>query len=250
MARATLLAVLTAGLVGTTLVLAQPAKDSKPGQPARDAKPAQPARESKPANPKSDDYPIQPGGDFQLPPGMTPEMMQACMEAATPGEQHAFLQKAIGTWEGRNKMWMAPNTEPMLSTGTTKISPMLDGRFTKAEIKGEMPGGMGEFEGFALTGYDKVADTFQSVWIDNMGTGMMIGTGRLSDDQKTLTWNYSYNCPITKGPKPIRIVERLTGPDSYVMEMYGPDLEGAEYKMMEIIYKRTSKTAAAPTDAR
>jgi hypothetical protein len=235
MARSTLFAVLTAGFVGTALVLAQPATDTRPGQPGRDAKPAQPTG--------------QPTGDMQLPPGMTPEMMMACMEAATPGEEHAFLQKAVGTWEGKNKMWMAPNTEPMLSTGTTRISPMFEGRFTKAEMSGEMPGGMGQFDGFCLTGYDNVAQTFQAVWIDNMGTGMMIGTGKLSDDQKTLTWNYTYNCPMTKAPKPYRIVERFTGPDTYTMEMFGPDLEGTEYRMMEIRYTRTSKTAAAPTDA-
>src|SRR5262245_29204367 len=51
-----------------------------------------------------------------LPPGMTEEdmkMMQACIEAGTPGEMHAFLAAGSGAWSGECTMWMAPGTDPM-----------------------------------------------------------------------------------------------------------------------------------------
>jgi hypothetical protein len=175
-----------------------------------------------------------------LPPGMTEEQMQACMEAATPGEMHEFLTDAVGVWHGETKMWMAPDSEPMVSECTSTIGPMMDGRFTKCEIAGEMEG-MGAFNGFGLYGFDNVSQKFQSTWVDNMGTGMMVGAGELSSDGKTLTWEYTYNCPIRKKPTTMREVERRTGPNTTVLEMYGPHLEtGKEYKMMEIAFTRKS----------
>jgi hypothetical protein len=245
MTRTTLFTALAAGMLSTSLVLAQPTKDPvKPAQPTKEIKPtpAQPAQ-TKPGS-------AQPGhaGDKpQLPPGMTEEQMKACMEAGTPGENHQFLAKAAGTWEGKTKMWMAPGTEPQTSTCTATITPVFDGRFVKVEVAGEMPG-MGPFNGFGINGYDNVGKTFQSAWIDNCGTGMMTGKGELSSDKKTLTWNYDFNCPIAKGPMKMRSIERYTGPDTMVMEMHAPGPDGKEFKMMEISYTRSGKkTATVPT---
>ena len=186
----------------------------------------------------------------QLPPGWTEADMQACMEAGTPGEMHALLAQSVGVWNGKSSMWMAPGTEPMTSECVSTISPIMDGRFTKCEIKGEMPG-MGPFNGFGIYGYDNVSKEFQSTWIDNCGTGMMTGTGDLSSDGKTLTWIYNYHCPITKKPVTLREVERNISKDSKTLEMYGIDPKsGKEFKMMEIAFTRKAgaptKSATAP----
>ena len=98
-----------------------------------------------------------------------------------------------------------------------------------------MPGGMGRFNGFGLYGFDDVSQNFVSTWIDSMGTGMMTGTGELSADGKTLTWSYTYNCPITKKPAPIREVETITGDNTRTLEMFGLDPRtGKEFRMMRI----------------
>ena len=173
-----------------------------------------------------------------LPPGWPEADMQACVEAGTPGEMHRHLAEAAGTWNGRTKMWMAPGTEPMESECTSTITTVMDGRYTRCEITGEMPG-MGMYNGFGLYGYDNVAEKFQSTWIDNHGTGMMIGTGELSPDGKTLTWRFTYNCPITKKPAVMREVERLTSDNEKTLEMFGTDPKsGKEFKMMEIHFTR------------
>ena len=186
----------------------------------------------------------------QLPPGWTAADMQACVEAGTPGENHAKLAECIGTWQGKNKMWMAPGTEPMMSESTTTISSMMDGRFTKCEVAGEIPG-MGPFNGFGIYGYDNVSKKYQSTWIDNCGTAIMTGTGELSSDGKTMTWNYNYTCPITKKATTMREVDRTTGKDTKTMEMYTIDPKsGKEYKMMEVAMTRTggaTRAVSAPT---
>jgi hypothetical protein len=205
-----------------SIVIAQPAKDSKPaGMP-----------------------------EMKLPPGWTPADMQACMEAATPGKMHEHLAKNVGTWAGKNTMWMAPETEPMKSECVATYTPMLDGRFVKCEINGDMPG-MGPFNGFGLYGFDNVSQKFQGTWVDNCGTGMMTGTGELSSDGKTLTWNYSYHCPIAKKAVAMREIETMTGPNSKTLEMYGTDPKsGKEFKMMVIEFTRKTGTAAVQPGTR
>ena len=221
-------AVLAIVAVAGALAVAQPAKEAaKPAAPAA----AQPAPEG-----------------MQLPPGMTMEDVQACIEAGTPGEMHEYLAQGVGTWSGKMKMWMAPGTDPMESECVSTITPIMDGRYFKCETTGEMPG-MGVFLGSGLYAFDNVSKQFQSTWIDNMSTGIAIGVGERSSDGKTMTWNLTYHCPITKKPCVLRQIERHTGKDSMVMEMHGTDPKsGKEYKMMEIAYTRKA-AAAAPTSS-
>ncbi len=173
-------------------------------------------------------------GELKLPPGWTEADMQACMIAGTPGKMHEHLAKGAGVWEGKNTMWMAPGAEAMTSDSTTTVTPMMDGRFVKVEVAGEMPG-MGPYNGFGLYGFDNVAKKFVSTWMDNHSTGLMTGTGELSPDGKTMTWKYTYTCPITKKPAVLREVETITGPTTKTLEMFGAEPKsGKEFKMMSI----------------
>lgn len=184
--------------------------------------------------------------DQAMPGGMTPEQMQAMMAAATPGPMHKHLARGVGTWAGKVSMWMPGMPDAMKSECVTVITPMMDGRFTKSETTGEMAGGMGAFTGFGLYGFDNVSKKFQSTWLDNMGTGMMTGTGELAADGKTINWAMDYNCPITQKPAVMREVEHWTDDNTMTLTMFGPDpTTGKEMKVMEIAYTR--KAPATPT---
>ena len=144
-------------------------------------------------------------------------------------------------------MWMAAGTEPTLSECTTNVTSIMDGRYIKTEVLGDMPG-MGPFNGFGISGFDNVSQKYVSTWIDNCGTGIMTGTGELSADAKTMTWTFTYNCPIQKKPVTMRQVEHYTGHDTMTLEMFGPDPKtGKEYKSMEISYTRKPGSAAPST---
>lgn len=176
--------------------------------------------------------------EMKLPPGFTEADMQACVAAGTPGKQHEHLAKGAGTWECKTTMWMAPGAEPVTSGGTSTVTPFLDGRFTKVEMKGEMPG-MGPYHGFGTYGFDNVQQKFVATWLDNHGTGIMHGTGDLSADGKVLTWTFHHTCPITKKPVVMREVETITGENTRTLEMYGTPPKGdKEYKMMSIAMTR------------
>lgn len=177
----------------------------------------------------------------QLPPGWTPADMQAVIAVATPGAMHEYLVKSAGVWHGENTMWMAPNAAPIKSESTTTITPILGGRFVKVEMEGTMPGA-GEYHGLAIYGYDNVSGQFVSTFVDNMGTGIAKATGTLSDDGKTLTWRYTYNCPVTKKPAVMRDVAKFTGANTKTLVMYGVNPKtGKEYKMMKIEMTREEK---------
>ncbi len=170
----------------------------------------------------------------KLPPGWTAADMEAFMLAATPGKMHERLAREVGSWRGKNTMWCGPDSEPTTIDCTNTIAALLDGRFTKCEMAGEIPG-MGPYSGLAITGYDNVSKKFVCSWIDNFGTGMALGEGDLSADGKVLTWNFTFNCPIQKKPVVMRQVETDTGKDSKTVESFGPDPKtGKEFKMMRI----------------
>ena len=196
---------------------------------------AQPSKDSKPAGQL----------EMKLPPGWTEADMQACMIAGTPGKMHQHLARDVGVWHGKNTMWMFPGAEPMTSDCTSTVSSILDGRYIRCEMAGEMPG-MGPYTGSGVYGFDNVSQKLVSTWIDNHSTGIMRGEGDLSSDGKTMTWKYNYNCPMTKKPAVMREVEKVTGPNTKTLEMYGNDPKsGKEFRMMRIELTKKSQEARA-----
>ncbi len=177
-------------------------------------------------------------GQPPLPPGWTPEDMQACMEAGTPGPMHARLAKQAGTWTGKSTMWMAPGTEPMTSEMVSKVTVEMDGRFVRAEMSGNSPA-MGPFMGLGYSGFDNVSQKFVGNWLDNHSTGIMNGVGELASDGSTINWNYTYNCPVTKKQAVMRQVESYPNPDTMVLDMFCVDPKTAkEFKCMHIEFTR------------
>jgi hypothetical protein len=184
------------------------------------------------------------GKDMPLPPGITEADMQACMEAGTPGPEQEKLARAAGTWKGKSTMWMGPDAPPSETEATVTITPLMDGRYIQCEYKSDMPG-MGPFHGVGVKAFDKVGQTYQATWIDNHSTGIMIGAGASSGDG-SMTWHYTYNCPITKKAATMREVERFTGDDTMSTVMYAEDPKsGREYKMMETTFTRQGSAKSA-----
>lgn len=176
----------------------------------------------------------------QLPPGWTQQDMENMVKAGTPGKNHEFLTKTAGTWEGKTTMVMYPGAEPVESTATSTVTPIMDGRFIMVEWKGEMPG-MGQYQGLGIYGYDNVKQQFVVASVDNMGTPIARGEGELSPDGKTLTWEYTYSCPVTHKDTTMREVQTHKSPDEMTLEMHGKEPKsGKEFKMMVIELKRSA----------
>ena len=166
---------------------------------------------------------------------MDPAMMEAMMKAGMPGPAHKMLDGMAGTWDTKVSSWMAPGSDPMVSTGTSENKWIMGGRYMEQRFKGDFMGM--PFEGLGYTGYDNVKKQYFGTWIDSMSTGMMtsVGTGGSGN---TMTFKGTYADPMTG--KDVMCEEKVTviDNDHTVFEMWAPAPDGKMFKSMEIAYAR------------
>lgn len=164
------------------------------------------------------------------------EQMKKWQEYMTPGDMHKMLSKGTGSWKAQTTFWMAPSTEPTKSEATANGEMILGGRYLVTKFTGNMMGM--PFEGMSIEGYDNAAKTFNSTWIDNMGTGMMNMTGTYDAAAKQTTYTGKMLDPMTGKWCDMREVFTFISDSSTKMEMYGPDESGKEFKTMEIMFTK------------
>ena len=164
-------------------------------------------------------------------------MMKNWEAYMTPGKEHQMLAESNGTWTGEVSMWMSPDAPPSKSTSTCTNSMILGGRYQQSVHKGNF-GGM-PFEGRSTLAFDNAKKVYISTWIDNMGTGVMIGEGPWNEATKTVHLKGKMIDPSTGKECEFREVFKIIDKDNQVMEMYGPDMAtGKEFKTMEIKFTR------------
>lgn len=170
---------------------------------------------------------------------MDPEMaamMEAWEKAATPGPNHEFMASFAGDWTFITKYWMAPDSPPQESKGAMTSTSILGGRFMVDKATSEM---MGQpFEGMGISGFDNAKGKFVSVWVDNMGTGIMTSEGDYDPESKTMTMMGSYTDPMTGKPKQVRMVTHIESDKRHVMEFFENGPDGEEHRTMEMVYTR------------
>jgi hypothetical protein len=166
---------------------------------------------------------------------MNEEMMKAWQESMTPGPMHEMLAHKVGEWKAEVTTWMDPSQPPTVSAATTVCESMLGGRYFKSSHKGDMMGM--PFEGFELSGYDNIKKKFFSVWMDNMGTGIMTTEGTYDEATKTINLTGTMMDPMGNDMK-VREVVKVIDNDNTMFEMYMEESGKPEMKWMEIKYTR------------
>lgn len=180
-----------------------------------------------------------PAGPAQEKPEMSPEeaaMMAAWVKASTPNENHQRLAAFEGTWDFTSRWWGEPGAPPQESKGTSTFEMILGGRYLRETVTSQMMDGA--FEGVGYSAYNNLKGAYESTWIDNMGTGIMVYRGVYDEGAKTYTWTGDYIDAMSGKPATMRIVTRIESRDRRVAEFYQPGADGAEYKAMELNYKR------------
>jgi hypothetical protein len=184
------------------------------------------AEEKKPAKPaKTTD---------QAPAMDEKAMMEAWAKVATPGDAHKWLEPVVGTWDAKITMWMAPGAPPQESTGTSENRWVLGGRFVEQRYEGNF---MGQpFSGLGYTGYDNYKKKYVGTWMDTMGTMIMTSQGDAAG--KSLAMTSTIDDIMTGKATTVKSEVKILAPDHHIMEMWGPDPTGKQYKTMEIHYTR------------
>lgn len=116
-------------------------------------------------------------------------MMEAWEKAGAPGEPHRRLASTVGTWDATVSFWMDPSAEPTTSTATATREMVMDGRYLRETVEGDMMGA--PFRGQGLTGYNNVTGEYESTWVDNHSTAIHTYTGRMEGDRLIMTGEYT-----------------------------------------------------------
>ncbi len=214
---------LLAGACGLVLCVALVTAQEKKQEPPKPAPPGQKAT-------------TQPAGQ----PGMpSQEEMQKMMQLMQPGPEHKELQKIAGKWNFQMKWWRDPNSPPMSSKGTCENKSIFGGRYIEQTVLGEpTPPMTQEFHGLGIMGYDNVTKKYFFSWIDDMGTGVMVGYGTKDPAGKTITYTGEMSDPEKGRPVKFREIIRIVSDDEHVMEFWSPDAQGKDFKSGEIRFTR------------
>lgn len=161
--------------------------------------------------------------------------MKIWMDYMTPGPMHEMMAKHAGTWKMVSKMWMEPNSEPQVSEGTVDAEMILGGRYLKMVAKFPFMGM--QTEGWSLEAFDNGKKEFINIWIDNMGTGVAISTGKFDEATKSIIYNGKMYDPVSGKDTDYKSISRMISDNEMIFEMFS-NYEGKEFKVMEISYTR------------
>lgn len=161
--------------------------------------------------------------------------MKIWMDYMTPGPMHEMMAKHAGTWKMVSKMWMDPNSEPQVSEGTVDAEMILGGRYLKMVAKFPFMGM--QTEGWSLEAFDNGKKEFINIWIDNMGTGVAISTGKFDEATQSIVYNGKMYDPVTGKDTEYKSISRMISDNEMIFEMFS-NYDGKEYKVMEIKYTR------------
>ena len=169
--------------------------------------------------------------------GLDSAMMANWAKFATPGENHAHFQKMVGKWTASSTFWMGPDAPEMTSEGTAEFEVIFGGRYLVQHYQGEFMGDI--FHGMGITAYDNFRQEYIDIWLDDMGTAIMLTRGKSNEAGTEFTYIGKMDDPLSdRKDIPTRTVARVVDSETHMLEMFTVDLEGKEFKSMEIIYKR------------
>lgn len=171
-------------------------------------------------------------------------VMERMMTASTPGEHHKVLAELAGKWDYTLSFKIMPDAPAEETTGQSENTLIFGGRFLQQAVAGTMK--MGEqsmpFEGMGLVGFDNMEKQFKSIWIDNMGTQMMIATnGAYDAETKTITENANIYCAMRGEKIDVKSELKIIDADHHTYTMYSSDNNGGMFKSMEISYTRVKE---------
>ena len=112
---------------------------------------------------------------------------QALREAFKLATRRTEFDKKIklyrGSYDHNFKWWKSPGTAPhesMLRGGTEWV---LDSRFMIQRMKGKWLDR--SFEAMVILGYDHTSEQYSSLWMDTLGTRMLLSKGTLDESGAT-----------------------------------------------------------------
>jgi hypothetical protein len=147
---------------------------------------------------------------------------------------HDEFKELAGQWKTEMKDFTTDPAQPTVLPGMATFELLLGGRYLQQKVAGKYDGGT--FEGLGITGYDKTKKKYVSIWVDNMGTGIMNTEGDLDPATKTMVETGEADSPM--GKMKMKMVTKHLNKDRFDVTMYVVAPDGSETKQAEIVYTR------------
>lgn len=179
--------------------------------------------------------PEKPAGDKAGAPDMS-AVMEGMQEMSAPGKEHEALKPLAGSFNCVSKFYAAPGQPPTESAGSVERKWIMGNRFLTEEFKGMIMGM--PFEGYGITGYDKLQKFYHVYWIDSFGTGTWTATGTADPTGKVFTFTGENFDPMYMQKKKAKTTTEINSNDKHTMKMYEVSDDGKETLNFEMICTR------------
>jgi len=163
-----------------------------------------------------------------------PETHQTA-DATKPGSEQEFLAKRAGEYARTIKFVAQPNADANASSGTSKISVVLGGRFIVEENNDTVFGR--PVSGTRIYGFNNTAKQYEAVWMYTGSTAMIFLTGTSSDGGKSI--DLTGATQNLRGEKvPLHAVIRQVDDSQFVVTLMSTGADGKEAAFQETTYTR------------
>jgi hypothetical protein len=153
----------------------------------------------------------------------------------TPGGEHAALNSMVGTFDVHVKVWADPSATPVEETLSCINSWVLDGRWIRSTLAGDVAGE--PFNGIGFYGFDRIRQKYEAVWMDTGSTGLVYYKGEFDSDNH-MTMRAEVPNPLTGDPTLLELRVTIGKNGEQVTEMWGTGMGDMMFKMMELTYTR------------
>src|ERR1700735_4184463 len=167
-------------------------------------------------------------------PEAAPETHQTA-DATKPGPEQEFLAKRAGEYTRTIKFVAQPNADANASSGTSKVSVALGGRFIVEENNDTVFGR--PVSGMRIYGFNNITKQYEAVWMYTGSTSMIFLTGTSSDGGKTI--DLAGATQNLRGEKvPLHAVIRQGDDNHFVATLRSASPDGKETAFQETTYTR------------
>lgn len=175
-------------------------------------------------------------------------LIQQALKANEPGEHHQRLNAFVGSWATVWRVWHEPNSKPAdEAKGTARFAWIHNKRFLRGSYNGT---GMMRraYTSELLLGYNNRHGHYEATWANSFETATTSYAGQPNLNAAgrftgfTLTGKAD-DCPTGRKDVTYRSVFTFASNDRIVEEVFGPDVNGREFKVTEVTYTRLGRSA-------
>jgi uncharacterized protein DUF1579 len=156
-------------------------------------------------------------------------------DASKPGPEQEFLAKRAGEYTRTVKFVAQPNADANASSGTSKISVALGGRFIVEENNDTVFGR--PVSGTRIYGFNNITKQYEAVSMYTGSTAMIFLTGTSSDGGKTIDLTGATQ-NLRSEKVPLHAVIRQVDDNQFVVTLMSTGADGKEAAFQETTYTR------------